>query len=125
MLPLCAEEGLGFTPFSPLAGGWLTGKYVRGAEAPAGSRMTQRPEPYAQFVDDDAVWRGLDGLAAAAAERGTSQAALAIAWLLADARVTAVVVGPRRPAQLEPALAALEHPVAPAERDALGLLFTR
>jgi aryl-alcohol dehydrogenase-like predicted oxidoreductase len=125
VLPLCAEEGLGFTPFSPLAGGWLTGKYVRGAEAPAGSRMTQRPEPYAHFLDDDAVWRGLDGLAAAAVERGTSQAALAIAWLLADARVSAVVVGPRRPDQLEPALTALEHPVSAAERDGLARLFTR
>src|SRR4051812_19419362 len=50
VLPLCAEEGLGFTPFSPLAGGWLTGKYARGAEAPIGSRMSQRPEPYAAFV---------------------------------------------------------------------------
>ena len=125
VLPLCAEVGLGFTPFSPLAGGWLTGKYVRGAEAPAGSRMTQRPEPYAHFLDDDAVWRGLDGLAAAAVERGTSQAALAIAWLLADARVTAVVVGPRRPDQLEPALTALAHPVSAAERDGLARLFTR
>ena len=79
VLPLCAERGLGFTPFSPLAGGWLTGKYARGAEAPPGSRMTMRPEPYAHFVENDAVWRGLDGLAAAAAERGTSQAALALA----------------------------------------------
>ena len=125
VLPLCAEAGLGFTPFSPLAGGWLTGKYTRGAAAPAGSRMAQRPEPYAQFLEDDAVWRGLDGLAAAAAERGTSQAALAIAWLLGDARVTAVVVGPRRPEHLEPALAALEHPVTPAERDELARLFAR
>jgi aryl-alcohol dehydrogenase-like predicted oxidoreductase len=124
VLPLCADAGLGFTPFSPLAGGWLTGKYVRGADAPAGSRMTMRPEPYAQFVDDDAVWRGLDGLAAAAAERGTSQAALALAWLLGDARVTSVVVGPRRPEHLEPALVALEHPVTAAERDMLSLLFT-
>jgi aryl-alcohol dehydrogenase-like predicted oxidoreductase len=123
VLPLCAEAGLGFTPFSPLAGGWLTGKYVRGAEAPSGSRMTMRPEPYAHFVESDAVWRGLDGLAAAAAERGTSPAALALAWLLVDPRVTAVIVGPRRPAQLEPALTALEHPATPAERDALAALF--
>ena len=123
VLPLCAETGLGFTPFSPLAGGWLTGKYTRGAEAPAGSRMTQRPEPYAHFVEDDAVWRGLDGLAAAAAARGTSQAALALAWLLADPRVTAVVVGPRRPEHLEPALTALEQPATPAEHDELARLF--
>jgi 1-deoxyxylulose-5-phosphate synthase len=123
VLPLCADAGLGFTPFSPLAGGWLTGKYTRGAEAPAGSRMSQRPEPYAQFVEDDAVWRGLDGLAAAAAERGASQAALAIAWLLADPRVTAAIVGPRRPEHLEPALAALELPLTAAERDELAGFF--
>src|SRR5262249_48735936 len=95
-LPLCVEEGLGFTPFSPRAGGWLAGTYGRGEEAPAGSRMPLRPEPYLRFVDDDAVWRGLDGLANAARERGTTAAALALAWLLADPRVTAVIVGPRR-----------------------------
>jgi aryl-alcohol dehydrogenase-like predicted oxidoreductase len=125
VLPQCAEAGLGFTPFSPLAGGWLTGKYARGAEAPAGSRMTQRPEPYAHFLEDDTVWRGLEGLARAADERGTSQAALAIAWLLGDPRVTAVVVGPRRPEHLEPALTALEHPATPAERDELARQFAR
>jgi NDP-hexose 2,3-enoyl reductase len=86
--------------------------------------MNQRPEPYARFLDDDGVWRGLDGLARAAAERGTSQAALAIAWLLADPRITAVVVGPRRPEHLEPALAALERPATAAERDHLTRLFS-
>jgi aryl-alcohol dehydrogenase-like predicted oxidoreductase len=123
VLPLCAETNLGFTPFSPLAGGWLTGKYDRGAAAPAGSRMTMRPEPYAHFVEDDAVWRALDGLAAVASERGTSQAALALAWLLADPRVTAVIVGPRRPEHLEPALDALTHPATADERETLARLF--
>jgi len=122
VLPLCAERGLGFTPFSPLAGGWLTGKYRRGEEAPAESRMTTRPEPY-EHLKDDAVYRGLDGLAAAAAERGVSSAALAIAWLLADPGVTGVVVGPRRPDQLEPPLAALALELDPSERDALTGLF--
>jgi aryl-alcohol dehydrogenase-like predicted oxidoreductase len=122
VLPLCAEHGLGFTPFSPLAGGWLTGKYRRGEEAPAGSRMTMRPEPYLH-LRDDAVYDGLDGLAAAATERGVSTAALSIAWLLADPRVTAVVVGPRRPDHLEPALAALSIGLDEAERDALTGLF--
>jgi aryl-alcohol dehydrogenase-like predicted oxidoreductase len=49
VLPLCAEHGLGYTPFSPLAGGWLTGKYRRGEAYPAGSRMTLRPGPYAEL----------------------------------------------------------------------------
>src|SRR5687768_7393692 len=46
VLEVCAREGLGYTPFSPLAGGWLTGKYRRGEAAPEGSRMTMRPGPY-------------------------------------------------------------------------------
>src|ERR671911_1484242 len=52
LLPLCAEHGLGYTPFSPLAGGWLTGKYQPGEPYPTGSRMTLRPDPYASFEDD-------------------------------------------------------------------------
>ena len=44
MFPLCHEHGLGYAPFGPLAGGWLTGKYRRAEEPPAGSRMTLRPE---------------------------------------------------------------------------------
>src|SRR4051812_20009739 len=61
VLPLCAEHGLGFTPFSPLAGGWLTGKYRRNAPAPAGSRMTMRPGPY-EHLRTDHVYDGLEEL---------------------------------------------------------------
>ncbi len=109
ILPLCAERSLGFTPFSPLAGGWLTGKYRRNEPAPPGSRMTVRPEPYEQFRND-AVFDLLEDLARQAEQAGTTMASLAIAWLLANPQVTAVIVGPRRPAQLEPALAALTRP---------------
>ena len=123
VLPLCAASGLGFTPFSPLGGGWLTGKYRRGEAAPPGSRMTTRPEPYLHRLDDDSVWRGLDGLAALARERETTPAALALAWLLADPRVTAVILGPRRPEHLEPALAALAAPLSERERAELAGLF--
>ncbi|MGH3028941.1 MAG: aldo/keto reductase, partial [Gaiellaceae bacterium] len=46
VLDVCAQHGLGYTPFSPLAGGWLTGKYRRATAYPEGSRMALRPEPY-------------------------------------------------------------------------------
>jgi aryl-alcohol dehydrogenase-like predicted oxidoreductase len=114
VMPLCAAHGLGFTPFSPLAGGWLTGKYRRDAPAPAGSRMTMRPEPY-EHLRADSVYDGLEEL-----ERRGDPATLAVAWLLADPRVTAVVVGPRRPDHLRPALDALGVEV---ERDELSRLF--
>jgi aryl-alcohol dehydrogenase-like predicted oxidoreductase len=101
VLPLCVEHGLGFTPFGPLAGGWLTGKYRRGEPPPAGSRMTLRPEPY-EHLRTDAVYELIEELAA----KG-DPATQAFAWLFARPGVTAVVVGPRRPEHLRPALAAL------------------
>jgi aryl-alcohol dehydrogenase-like predicted oxidoreductase len=119
VLPLCAEHGLGFTQFSPLAGGWLTGKYRRGEEAPPGSRMTMRPGPYAH-LRDDRIFDALEGLERLAEREGTTSAALALAWLLADPRISAVVVGPRRPSQLEPALAAL---AAEVDREPIEFLF--
>jgi aryl-alcohol dehydrogenase-like predicted oxidoreductase len=122
ILPLVAREGLGYTPFSPLAGGWLTGKYRRGEEPPAGSRMTLRPEPY-RHLEDERVFDALETFEDLARERGTTPAALAIGWLLAHPHVTAVVIGPRRPDQLRPALDALELHLSPTEHEQLSALF--
>ncbi len=122
VLPLCREHGLGFTPFSPLAGGWLTGKYRRDAPAPAGSRMTQRPGPYLH-LDDDRVYDGLDRLGEEASRRGVSMTGLALAWLLAQPQVDAVVVGPRRPEQLEPAREALALGLEPEEATTIAEVF--
>ena len=122
VLSVCEREGLGFTPFSPLAGGWLTGKY-RSAEAyPPGSRMTLRPEPYEQ-LQNERTFRALQAFETAAAAREVEPAALAIAWVLSNPQVTAVVVGPRRPEQLDTILTALELPLSPPEREELSGLF--
>ena len=122
VLDLCAREGIGYAPFGPLAGGWLTGKYRRGAEPPAGSRMTLRPGPY-RHLQTDRVFGALEALERAAADRGTTPATLAFAWLLADPRVTAIVLGPRNRDHLRPALEALQLDLAAAERDELSALF--
>lgn len=122
VLPVCRERGLGFTAFSPLAGGWLTGKY-RAHEAPqAGSRMELRPGPY-EHLRTESVFHGLEALSGAASERGVSPAGLALAWLLAQPDVTAVIVGPRRPDHLEPAREALELELSAAEREELAAVF--
>ena len=118
LLPLCAERGVAYLAFSPLAGGWLTGKYRRGEPYPAGSRMTQRPEPYRDLVADR-TFETLARLRAMATDRGTSMAGLALAWLLADDRVTQVVIGPGRPEHLAPVAEALEHPLTAEERTAV------
>jgi aryl-alcohol dehydrogenase-like predicted oxidoreductase len=122
LLPLCAEHGLGYTPFSPLAGGWLTGKYLRGEAYPAGSRMTLRPDPYADF-ENEGTFDGLEALDAAARERGVDIATLALAWVLSHPLVTAAVVGPRRPEHLDPARDALAVELSEDEREQLGALF--
>ena len=116
VLPLCAEMHVSFQAHSPLSGGWLTGKYRRDEAHPEGSRMTMRPGPY-EHLRDDRVYDALEEL-----ERRGDPATLALAWLLGHERVS-VVVGPRRPAQLQPALAALAAPLSPAERDELSALF--
>ncbi|MBV8257191.1 MAG: aldo/keto reductase [Actinobacteria bacterium] len=116
VLPLCAEHGLWFQAFSPLAGGWLTGKYRRDVHPQEGSRMAMRPEPYAHYCNEH-VFDALEEL-----ERRGEPATLAIAWLLADPNVS-VVVGPRRPEHLKPALDALAAPLSAEDRDALAALF--
>jgi aryl-alcohol dehydrogenase-like predicted oxidoreductase len=118
VLPLAVDQRLAVTPFSPLAGGWLTGKYRRGAPHPPGSRMTLRPEPYLD-LDAEPNWRAIDVLAAEAASRRVSTAALALAWVTSHPAVTAALIGPRSLAQFEPAVESLGIRLDAADRAAL------
>ncbi|MBK5254430.1 MAG: aldo/keto reductase [Vicinamibacteria bacterium] len=122
LFPLLRDQGLGFTPFSPLAGGWLTGKYARDEPFPEGSRMTLRPEPYGDFLTDR-VHDALDALRVHAAERGVDMATLALAWVVKHPRVTAPIVGPRSPGHLEPALQAIDLELPDEEWDRIGAYF--
>jgi aryl-alcohol dehydrogenase-like predicted oxidoreductase len=122
LVQLCLELGIAYTPFGPLAGGWLTGKYNPDELPPEGSRMAMRPGPY-EHLRRPETFTALAGLAEIAKQRGVDSATVAIAWLLAQPEVTAVVVGPRRPKHLEPALRALEHPLSREDADEVGALF--
>jgi 1-deoxyxylulose-5-phosphate synthase len=122
MFPLCAEAKLGFTAFSPLAGGWLTGKYRTEGSYPEGSRMTLRPEPY-RHLERDAIYQGLDVLATEARTRGVEVASLALAWALHHPQMDAAVIGPRRPAHLDTALAAIDITLSDDEAARLAALF--
>ncbi len=123
VLPLCERRRVAYSAFGPLSGGWLTGRYQRHQPFPTGSRMTQRPEPYERLVSDR-TFDALDRLAALGRERGTSMAGVALAWLLADDRVTQIVVGPSRPAHLEPVREALAQPLTADEHAMLDQVFT-
>jgi 1-deoxyxylulose-5-phosphate synthase len=119
VLPLCADQGLGFTAFSPLAGGWLTGKYRAGSPYPAGSRMTLRPEPYGHLVHEG-TFRGLATLAEEARARGVEMGALALAWVLHHPQMTAAIIGPRTLSHLDSALAALQVTLSAEEAGRLA-----
>lgn len=112
---VCAGLGAGFTAFSPLGGGWLSGKYRAGRPYPEGSRMTLRPAPYARW-QNPATYAAIDALERAASDRGLPLAEAALAWVLGDPGVCAVLVGPRRPEQLGEALAALDVPMTERDR---------
>lgn len=122
IFPLCHEHGIGYVPFSPLAGGWLAGRYRRGAPPVPGSRMALRPEGREGYWTD-ATFDALDAFERDAAERGVSTAALALAWLLAFPEVAAIVVGPRTVEHLDPIVEALDIRVGPEDHARLGGLF--
>jgi aryl-alcohol dehydrogenase-like predicted oxidoreductase len=119
-LGVCRELGIHYMPFGPLAGGWLTGKYVRGEAFPEGSRMTQRPEPYERYRDER-VFDGLDRLRAEADARGVDMATVAFAWVLA--KCDGAVCGPNRAAQLDPVLAARELDLSDDDVERIGGFF--
>ncbi|HEY1369484.1 MAG TPA: aldo/keto reductase [Gaiellaceae bacterium] len=122
VLPRVEAAGLGYTPYSPLGGGWLTGKYARDEPPPSGSRMDIRPGPYLELRRDD-VWRGLDRLRAWAADRELTMTEVAYAWVLGDPRVTAILIGPRSPDQLAEPMRALELRLSDDERRELAGFF--
>lgn len=122
ILPLCADQALGYTPFSPLAGGWLTGKYHSLDQFPEGSRMTLRPEPYARFLNE-ATFNGLAQFKAESERSGVSMGGLALAWVMSNPLVTAPIIGPRKPEHLTPVREALTLPLTTDERETLRGLF--
>lgn len=115
MLSVLASEEIAFVAFSPMAGGWLSGKYRKGAAAPAGSRMRLRPEPYADF-QTDATYRAIDRFGDVAAARGASTGALALAWAASHPQVTSILAGPRNLQQFEAVEEALRLNLTAEER---------
>ena len=105
VIPACLDAGIGLLPWSPLAGGWLTGKYKRD-EMPTGTtRLGENPKRGGEaFVPRNAqerTWAVLGALEGVAKARGVSMAEVALAWLVDRPSVTSVILGARTVAQLE------------------------
>ena len=111
---VCRTFGIGIIPYSPLAGGFLTGKY--GSERPTDS---VRSASVRQRYFNDAGWRVLKAVEAVAAELGATPAAVALAWLLAQPGVTAPIVGANTVEQLKGSLNALEVELTADQMEAL------
>ena len=106
-VPLCRAEGLGILPWSPLANGFLTGKFERGKPPQGGTRLGEKADRFARY-DLERNWKILDAVRAVAAEVGTTPAAVSLAWLTAKPQVSSVIFGARTIQQLEANLAAAD-----------------
>ncbi|PSQ66097.1 MAG: aldo/keto reductase [Halobacteriales archaeon SW_9_67_24] len=104
VLPVCRDQGVGVIPWSPLAGGFLTGKYERG-EAPAEGRAADDEHTQDRFTEDN--WAVLDEVRTLADRKGTTPVGISLAWLLAKDVVDAPIVGPRTLEHLDEQVAAL------------------
>jgi aryl-alcohol dehydrogenase-like predicted oxidoreductase len=102
---MCRAEGLGVIPYSPLQGGFLTGKYRRGAEPPRGARGTGN-DRMTRFINEERHMVLLDAMDEIARARGKTVSQIAIAWLLADPLITSPIVGANTVAQLNELLGA-------------------
>ncbi|MEV4624916.1 aldo/keto reductase [Micromonospora sp. NPDC049523] len=109
LVPLALDAGMGILPWSPLAGGFLSGKYSRGVAAQDTKRGQITGGP------TDAQYPVIDALTAVAAQVGAAPAAVALAWLRTRPGVAAPILGPRRIEHLDANLAALDLTLTDAQ----------
>ncbi len=115
LLPLCAVEGLGVITYNPLAGGMLTGKYQRAQEMPKGARLEAFAIYYKRYYTDEAL-NVVEHFCAAAQARGVTPAQLALAWVLAEPRVTCPIMGARNLEQFNDTIGGLNIKLSAEER---------
>lgn len=110
LIPFCQSENVGVISYSPLAAGFLTGKYRRGGTVPNGTRFDVIPGHQDVYFHEQG-YATLERLEAAAQETGQSQVHLALSWVLQQNSVTSVLIGARTPAHVDQALQAANAPI--------------
>jgi aryl-alcohol dehydrogenase-like predicted oxidoreductase len=109
VLPTCARHGMGVIPWSPLAGGWLSGRWRKGAEAPASTRAERLPARYdLSRPENRQKLDAVESLARLAEETGVSLIHLALAFVIRHPAVTSAIIGPRTMEQLESQIGAAD-----------------
>ena len=109
---VCVNEHIGILPWSPLGGGWLTGKYQRDRAPTGATRLGEDPErgmeAYGRRNREERTWRVIDAVRSVAEARGASMAQVALAWLVDRPAVTSVILGARTLEQLDDNLGAAD-----------------
>ena len=124
LIPVCRNEGIGVIPWSPLRGGWLTGKYTRDMSAPPPDTRIDRAaregwqEQWSAYANER-TWGVLDALRAVAEQAGRTPAQVALRWLMQRPAVTAPIIGARNLNQLEDNLAATGWALTETQLDRL------
>ncbi|MCW3048236.1 MAG: Aryl-alcohol dehydrogenase [Solirubrobacterales bacterium] len=112
IVPACASTGLGLLPWSPLGGGWLTGKYTKDARPTGATRLGENPDRGVEAYDRRSTarrtWDVIDAVQSVASSRGVTMAQVALAWLVDRPLVTSVILGARTVEQLQDNLGAAE-----------------
>jgi len=110
IVPACQSTGLGLLPWSPLGGGWLTGKYTRDERPTGATRLGENPERGVEAYDrrsaQQRTWDVVEAVETVASERGVTMAQVALAWLVDRPMVTSVILGARTLEQLHDNLGA-------------------
>ena len=121
--PVCLKYGLGVIPYSPLGGGFLTGKYHRGQPPPPDSRGADSPRIQGYMTEKN--WALLDKLQAIGRARGKSISQVALAWLLNRPGVTSPIIGPRTIDQYADNMEALKVEITDDDRERIDRIIRR
>ncbi|HEY5650769.1 MAG TPA: aldo/keto reductase [Acidimicrobiia bacterium] len=125
VMPMCLEEEIGLLPWSPLGGGWLTGKYSRDSRPSGETRLGEDPERGVEAYDirnTEHTWRVLGVVEQIAEGRGVSPARVALAWVRRRPGVASVILGARTIGQLDDNLASADLELSAEEMAALTLV---
>jgi aryl-alcohol dehydrogenase-like predicted oxidoreductase len=125
LLPMAQTYGFATIPWSPLAGGLLTGKYKRGEPPPEGTRFADTTNVYAQRRLNDRIYDIIEGVEAIAQEKGVTISQLSLAWCTQQPGVTSPIIGPRTMEQLEDNLKALDVEVTEEDRRRINRVARR
>lgn len=116
LIPMAQTYGMAIIPWSPIAGGLLTGKYKRGEELPEGARFADQSNPiYARRLNER-IFDVIEGLQPIADDKGCTLGQLALAWVLSRPGVTAPIIGPRTMEQYDENMKALDVEITEDDR---------